>query len=474
MRVRSAALVRAVLLVSVMSAGGCGFVGGPEPATGGDRIRAFVAAADTFITSDEPDQTNGDEKKIVSGGSPERRALVRFTVTGWEGRVGRAELRLRTSDDNDGSDDGGTIRAMSDASWPEGTLTWNQAPPGDRMRFEPLGKVTKGTWYGVDVTAAVTGNGSYSFTISSDSDDAAHYDSRESGDHAPQLVLHSTRGTSRLAASAPSGGGAQTVTLIGAGDISACDKEGAEKTADLLDTTEGTIFTAGDNDQDDGAAWRYDECFDKSWGKYKKRIRPVPGNHDYYTKGATGYYKYFGDAAGEPGRGYYSYDVGDWHVVALNSNCSEVGCGKGSKQEKWLRADLAASSKQCTAAFWHHPLFTSAEGHEGSEPVRPLFEALYDAGAEIVVNGHNHVYERFTPQDPDGDADLEKGIRAFTVGTGGGGDHYTFGDPAPTSRIRHSGTYGVLKLVLEQDGYRWQFLPVDGKTFTDSGTGTCH
>ena len=475
MRVRHLAAPWAVLVPVALLTGGCGLLGGASGDSPGgsepDRSTTFTATADTFVSSGERDSAGGEKKEIIAGGSPEQRALMTFTVTGWNGPVGHAVLRLRTNGDNNGSDDGGTVRAVSDTSWPESTLTWDRAPAGDGPRFGSFGTVTSSTWYDVDVTASITGNGTYGFTISSDSDDAVHYDSRETGDHAPQLVLH-TAGPG--GAGKRSGADARTEVLVGAGDVSTCDNDHAEKTADLLASVEGTIFTAGDTNQDNGEGWRYDECFTRSWGRFKKRIRPAPGNHDYMTEDAKGYYDYFGKAAGERGKGYYSYDLGTWHVVALNSNCEIVGCEEGSDQEKWLRADLAASSKPCTAAYWHHPLFTSAEGHEGSEPVRPLFRALYDAGAEIVVNGHNHVYERFTPQNPDGEPDREKGIRVFTSGTGGGGDYYSFLEPRPTSRVRNSGTYGVLKFTLEKDGYRWQFLPVEGKSFTDSGTGTCH
>jgi acid phosphatase type 7 len=261
--------------------------------------------------------------------------------------------------------------------------------------------------------------------------------------------------------------------LVGAGDIARCYSSDDRATANLLENIPGTVFTAGDNSQDYGAPSQYTNCFDRSWGRYKDRIRPAPGNHDYMTPGASGYYGYFGEAAGEPGKGYYSYDLGSWHVVSLNSNCAQIGgCGVGSEQEQWLRDDLEANTLPCTAAYWHQPLFTSSV-HPPTNEVRPLFQALYDHGAEIVMNGHNHVYERFAPQDPMGQLDEELGIREFDVGTGGAG-HYWFGGIARNSEVRNNDTYGVLKLTLKDSGYDWEFVPVEGGTFTDSGSGVCH
>jgi len=262
--------------------------------------------------------------------------------------------------------------------------------------------------------------------------------------------------------------------LVGAGDISTCRNNNDEATAKLLDDISGTVFTAGDAAYQDGSAANFSDCYAPTWGRHKTRTRPVPGNHEYKTEHAGAYFDYFGAAAGVPGRGYYSYDLGSWHVIALNSNCAKIGgCQAGSEQELWLREDLAASTKPCTVAFWHHPLFTSGANHSPSTEMRPIFQALYDHDAEVVVTGHNHQYERFAPQNPSGQLDNAQGIRAFVVGTGGAG-LYSFDPATPNSEVRNSSTHGVLKLTLEANGYDWSFVPVAGKTFTDSGTGTCH
>jgi hypothetical protein len=261
--------------------------------------------------------------------------------------------------------------------------------------------------------------------------------------------------------------------LLAAGDIASCNSGGDEVTGRMLDGLAGTIAPLGDLAYPNGSATNFARCFDPSWGRHRGRMRPAVGNHEYVTSGAGAYFRYFGPAAGNPNRGYYSYDLGDWHVVVLNSNCDRVACAAGSAQERWLRADLAAATQRCTLAYWHHPLFTSGANHAGEVAVRPLYRALYDAGVEVVLAGHNHQYERFAPLSPDGAYDPARGIRSFVVGTGGG-SHYPFGTVQRLSEARNSTAYGLLRLTLRATSYSWQFVPEPGRTFRDSGTGTCH
>lgn len=265
------------------------------------------------------------------------------------------------------------------------------------------------------------------------------------------------------------------VVMVGAGDIASCESQGDEATASLLDdlvrdTLPVIVFTAGDNAYGDGTAGEFAESYDPSWGRHKSLTRPAPGNHDYETDDAAGYFDYFGAAAGPPSEGYYSFDAGAWRVIVLNSN---IDMDAGSDQEQWLRADLAASDKQCTVAIWHHPRFSSGTDHGSDDESAPLWDALYEAGAELVINGHEHNYERFAPQTPDAEPDPERGIRQFVVGTGGK-DLYPFGAPVAQSEARNDETFGVLKLTLRPGGYAWAFVPVAGTTFTDSGTAACH
>lgn len=266
----------------------------------------------------------------------------------------------------------------------------------------------------------------------------------------------------------------QSVVLVGAGDIADCqDLSGAEATAKLLDQISGAVFAAGDLAYPDGSNENF-QCYDRTWGRAKSRTRPAPGNHEFRSSGASPYFDYFGAAAGDPKYGYYSYELGSWHIIVLNSECKDVGgCDAGSRQEKWLRADLAAHPTPCTLAYWHKPLFSSGGAHGNDPEIRPLWQALYEANADVVVNGHDHDYERFAPQAPDSTANLERGIREFVVGTGGK-NHRPFGRPDPNSEVRDATAFGVLKLTLREKAYDWQFIPEAGKTFTDSGSGTCH
>jgi hypothetical protein len=307
---------------------------------------------------------------------------------------------------------------------------------------------------------------------------------------------------------------AQVVTadpvLVGAGDIASCTSGKDEKTAALLAGINGTVATFGDNAYDYGTSQEFAHCYDNYklpsegggvfdparnsyWGQYKALTKPAVGNHEYYTpgssasSGASGYFGYFGTAASptETGctvncKGYYSYDIGSWHVVVLNSNCAEVdvgGCGAGSPQEVWLRNDLDnATNKQCTLAYFHHPRFSSSGVNNSA--VGPFWEALYDAGAEVVLNGHAHNYERFAPQTPGGQADPDYGIREFIVGTGGKSLN-SFGTIRPNSEVRLTddsvppGNFGVIKLTLHPAGYDWEFRTIDGKVL-DPGSASCH
>jgi acid phosphatase type 7 len=202
------------------------------------------------------------------------------------------------------------------------------------------------------------------------------------------------------------------------------------------------------------------------------KIRPVPGNHDYRTAGAVNFFNYFGAAAHRP-RGYYSYNVGTWHIIAINSNCSKVGgCQAGSAQEKWLKNDLARHPAVCTLAFWHHPRYSSGYGGNNTS-MTAIFRDLYNARADAVLSGHSQDYERFAPQNNASRLDKANGLRQFVVGTGGS-FHTGFGPIKPNSRVRNSNTFGVLRMNLRASSYSWKFVPVAGKTFTDSGSATCH
>jgi hypothetical protein len=260
--------------------------------------------------------------------------------------------------------------------------------------------------------------------------------------------------------------------LVGAGDIADCDLDDDSATAALVEAIPGTVFTAGDNAYPDGTAEQFKVCYGPTWGRFLDRTRPAPGNHDQNTQDLAGYLGYFGAAAAPDGKTWYSYDLGTWHVIVLDSSCDAVGgCGPGSEQGRWLATDLATSTARCTVAIWHHPRFSS--GEHGDDPsMAPLWRVLYTAGADLIINGHDHDYERFAAQDPDGRADGSRGIREFVVGTGGAALR-PFSTIAANSELRAAVTHGVLRLVLHPTSYDWTFVPTIGE-FGDSGSGPCH
>jgi 3',5'-cyclic AMP phosphodiesterase CpdA len=244
-------------------------------------------------------------------------------------------------------------------------------------------------------------------------------------------------------------------------------------TSDLLvNTNLAAVLPLGDLQYELGEFPYFQQSYHPTWGRVKSISRPVPGNHEYYTDGASGYYTYFGKIAGNPNKGYYSYDIGNWHLIALNSNCSDVSCEADSPQVQWLKQDLAAHPSACTIAYWHHPRFSSGT-HGNDENLDAFWQVLDRAGVEIVLNGHDHHYERFAPQTPEAKQDKLKGIRQFVVGTGGK-NLYPVKGIQPNSEIHNNETYGILKLTLHQDSYDWKFEPITGQNFTDSGSDRCH
>ncbi len=262
--------------------------------------------------------------------------------------------------------------------------------------------------------------------------------------------------------------------LVGAGDIGACNTDGAKRTAALLDHIPGTVFTAGDNAYPDGRREDFAKCFHPFWGRHKSRTRPAAGNHDYHVPSAAGYFAYFGPAAGDPARGYYSYQLGAWRIIVLNSNCKQVGgCEAGSPQEEWLRSELRRNPAPCTLAIWHHARFSSGR-HGDFAPVQPFWQALWEAGAEVVVAGHDHDYERFAPLDAGGRRDSARGLRQFVVGTGGARLRSFQPFLSEGSEASNSRAWGVLKLTLRERSYDWEFIPVEGQSYRDSGSSACH
>jgi hypothetical protein len=255
--------------------------------------------------------------------------------------------------------------------------------------------------------------------------------------------------------------------VLAAGDIAVCGATSTEATAKLLDRLPGAVFALGDNVYPTGTAEQFARCYAPTWGRHRDRTNSTPGNHEYEVSGATPYYNYFGAAAGPAGLGYYSFNLGAWHILSLNSS---VSAQPGSPQYEWARSDLDAQASACTLAFWHHPVFSSG-ANGNSDHMREIWRLLDAHRAEIVLVGHDHDYERFAPQDADGAAKSD-GVREFVVGTGGA-DLRPVSVVKPNSQIRENQTWGVLKLTLRPTAYSWDFVPIDGQSFHDFGTTAC-
>ncbi|MEA2595849.1 MAG: acid phosphatase type 7 [Thermomicrobiales bacterium] len=452
----------------------------------------LLPAADARVSQHDPSTNFGSSRmlRVDGGNDPTVMSYLRFAVPTPSG-VGSVKLRIWV---NSNTADGPGIR-LAPNTWTESTITWNNHPAPTGEMVSDLGVLTAGSWAEFDVTSLVRNGGTYTFVVVPMSSDGADFASRDdpTTGYRPHLVLNAsgssgpapnpTRTTTPVPIPTkpvpptppPSTGGS---VLLTAGDI-AGSGSGDEATAKILDRESGSILTLGDNVYGEGTAAQFSNYYVPTWGRHKARTYPAAGNHEYGTGGAAGYFDYFGDRATprQPGcrsncQGYYSFDLGSWHIVVLNAECDKVGgCGAGSPQEKWLRSDLAAHASGCQIVAFHHPRFSSDSVH-GSEPAMQAFwQAANDYKVELALVGHSHTYERFAPMNAAGKADA-KGVTQIVVGTGGR-SHYAFGPTQSSSLVRNGDTYGVLKLVLSDGRYSFEFLPEAGKTFTDSGSGQC-
>lgn len=476
----------------------------------------YVAEADTYASSLRVRRNFGGGPALRTDGTPEVSSFLRFDLGGLDAPVSGAVLRVFADSTNAAGID---VRGVATNSWGETTLTYLNSP---RMTpaVDSSGPIRAGTWIQWDVTSLLRGTDRISFALTSSSVTATRLASRESP-NSPTLLLttslelspsppDSTGGSpprsppdsasGSMTPSPPTSVGGSVspsppprtrsdpspsprpgqFVVMGAGDI-ACEPPSLPApstchefyTSELL-TSADLVLTFGDNQYQDGALGKFLGSYHRSWGRFKAKTRPAVGNHDYLTPGAAGYFDYFGSLAGERGKGYYSFDAGGWHFVALNSECSDVGgCGPGSPQYEWLRADLSASTAQCTAAYWHHPRFSAGKYHDDPR-YQPFWELLYADAAEVVMSGHDHNYQRYAPMTPEGLRNDAFGMRQFVVGTGGK-NHYPVDSLAvPNREVANDSTYGVLKLTLRSDGYDWAFVPAVGGSFTDAGSGVCH
>ncbi|MFM8304200.1 MAG: DNRLRE domain-containing protein [Actinomycetota bacterium] len=483
-RVVGGLLVIALVVTVLVAVGG-----------GGERVGAatttLTPAADVSVNQSAPKTKYGRSAQLAVGASPVTQGFWRFDLRSIPSGVTTATLRLHVDDVVAGaSPSGGTLASSSNTGWNEANTVWGNRPTIDGATIATLGAVTRNAWTEVDVTdfvAARTGS-LVTFALTSTDTDAAIYDSRETGATAAQLLVTAavTTSTSTTASTSTTSTSTTTttappsdITIAAVGDMACAPgssvtstqcRQGAISDQLLADPSVTWLLALGDLQYENGELTGFQQSYDPSYGRMKAKTKPVPGNHEYNTAGATGYYGYFGSIAGDPTKGYYSFDVGSkWHIVALNSNCSAVACSAGSTQEQWLRADLAASTRPCTIAYWHHPRFSSGL-HGNNAGTAPFWDALAQDGAEIVLGGHDHDYEAFAPQTPGAVADAN-GIREFVVG-GGGRSLYSFGTVKANSAVRLV-TFGYLKLALGASGYSWQYV-AEGGSVLDSGSGTCH
>ena len=475
----AAVLLQVVLAISLVAV-----VLNTQGGAGASAEQFFRPSADAAVRSVSPDTNFGTSTRLRVDGDPASISYLRFDVQGLAGAVESARLRVYPLTPYDSDFD---VHATTQ-SWDANTVTYATRPSIDDAVVGTSGRVSLGSWMEVDVSSLVAGDGTIDFALTNEHQTGISIASAEYAGFEPTLVVQTGDPTAvpvdpKPIPSPDSGGDPM---IAAAGDI-ACDPSsssfndllGTSSNCHMMETSDlllrdapDAVLTLGDNQYEEGALTDFQRSYDATWGRVKSITYPVPGNHEYGTSNASGYFDYFGAAAGDPSTGYYSYDIGSWHIVALNSQCSTAGCATGSAQHDWLVSDLAQHPAACTLAYWHIPRFSSGE-HGSNSSYQPFWQALYDAGADVVLNGHDHSYERFGPQTPTGAADSERGVREFVVGTGGKSG-YSFSSIRANSEVRQSGVFGVLELTLHADSYDWRFTPETGETFTDSGTDSCH
>lgn len=440
------------------------------------------AAADSYVTASAPGRNFGDRNELLVSGSPRMRSYLRFKVPDLEGHIEQATLKVFVKR---GTRASVVVRRLDDGeTWKEGRVNYRNSPDTG-AEVARKSRATGGKWAEFDVTSEVDEQSTVDLALTSPGDPTLAAVSSETR-RAPRLVIETTSDpTSTVPPTTPPP--SPFPVIAAAGDI-ACDPRspnfnggyGTEAncrqkyTSDLLVDGDFTaILTLGDNQYEAGSLSEFRNSYAPSWGRVKARTHPSIGNHEYNTANGLpeGYFDYFGSAAGERFKGYYSFNIGGWNLIALNSNCDAVGgCQLGSVQTQWLRQQLRNSAGPCSLVYFHHPLFSSGDYHTVS--MRSFWQVMYEESADVVLNGHEHFYERFAPQDPDGNTDPSRGLRQFTVGTGGKGfTEIRRVERNSEVRVRQ---FGVLELELRTASYGWRFLPEQGAPIPDSGTGVCH
>jgi calcineurin-like phosphoesterase family protein len=489
-RTPRAALLAAALVVTLPLAG---LVVARSAVEGRPELRSssFVPLTDWYVSAEAPRRVFNDRWLQTSNSSRHHaQTYLRFRLDGLTGGVTRTTLRIHAESANRG---GFLVVAVPPDAWKGRATAWRDALPLGPV-VGGSGPIDRPGWVAVALELPLPRQGPVLLALVAASTATARYASGETGANGPRLEIQTAIGQRGQAAAAQSAApaGGDTVKVVAAGDI-ACDPErpadpeegptvggtcAQQATADLASSLDpDAVLPLGDNAYTNGTLARYRQLYQPTWGRLDPISHPIPGNHEYITTAesvdAGGYFAYFRSRAGVVRKGWYSFDLGRWHLIALNGNCPPAGgCGPGSPQERWLRADLAAHPNACVLAYWHEPRFSSGR-HGNNTAYGAFWDDLYRAGAELVLNGHDHDYERFAPQAPDGRRDPARGIREFVVGTGGA-NLRAFHAVEPNSEVRHNTNFGVLLLELRPDGYGWRFASTAGGSFSDSGSGACH
>ena len=454
------------------------------------RTFSYAPLTDWYVSAQEPSRVFNSRWLLTSNSSRHHvLTYLRFRLDGLTGGVAKAMLRVHGASTNRG---GFLVIWVRPDAWAGHATAYQDALPLGPV-IGSSGPIDHPGWIAADLDLPLTRRGPVLLALVAASTATARYASGETGDTGPRLTIETTIGQGSQAQPGPAAGADDTVRVVAAGDI-ACDPTrpadpeegptvgptcGHQATSDLaLSLRPDAVLPLGDNVYSNGTLAKYRQYYQPSWGRLDRISHPVPGNHEYITSAESvdggGYFAYFRARAGDVRKGWYSFDLGRWHLIALNGQCPPAGgCGPGSPQERWLRADLAAHAQdRCVLAYWHEPRFSSGR-HGNNRAYRALWDDLHRAGAEIVLNGHDHDYERFAPQTPDGRPDPARGIREFVVGTGGV-NLRQFSTVVPNSEVRHNLSFGVLLLELRPDGYNWRFAPTGDGSFSDSGSSTCH
>lgn len=462
---------------------------------------------DTYVRSDNPNTNYGANTSVYVDGNPIAITYMKFDLSSLAGKtIVSAKLRLVVTNSTSATQ---SIKSVEDTTWSEAQMTYNSRPGFSTVLATADGAAI-GTLVEIDLTSTVAAKVGQLFAFGMDQtgDDGIMYSSEESSTNKPTLFIEyndpttptptpdpalptntptptSTPTPTLIPTPTPIGGTVPMIVAAGdmVADLSKTPSSKHKEVSDLIvSINPDAVLALGDVQYESGEYANFINYYDPTWGRFVDKTYPAVGNHEYITAGAAGYFDYYtqkfggeGNTAARPGarsQGYYSFDIGTWHLISLNTQCSNAGgCSVGSPQEKWLRADLAAHSNMCTLAFWHIPLYSS--GGRANSNSKSLWQALYDYNADVVLTGHDHTYERFAPQDANANLDVAHGIREFVVGTGGK-NHTSFTKNASNSEVKDKTSFGVVKLTLQPTSYDWEFVPISGNTFTDSGSTPCH